>query len=227
MKNHVSSALVSLLLAGAANATVLDFEAFASGVIVDNEYSALGVMISVDNTGGGPDLGVVFDTDNPTGGDTDLAGPFDNDTRGSLSPGKVLIIQENGPCNTETCETPDDEGSRAAGSITISFGGPVTLDTIDFFDVETPEAGPGDDNRITLFDVDGIAMALDFYTPDTGGDNRWDQVFFGISGVSAIQINLGGSGAIDNIAFQPVPVPAALPLFGFALAGLGFLRRKR
>ena len=216
-----------LLLAGVAQSAILDFEAFASGTIIDNEYSALGITISVDNTAGGPDLGVVFDTENPTGGDTDLAGPFSSDGLGQLSPGKVLIIQENGPCSATSCDTPDDEGGRAAGSITISFGGPITLETIDFFDVETPEAGPGEDNRITLFDVNGAAIALDFFTPDTGGDNRWDQVFFGISGVTAIQINMGGSGAIDNIAFQPVPVPAAFPLLITALAGLGFLRRRK
>ncbi len=226
MKRLTMAILSSLLMAPLAQAEVLDFDGFAAGTIIDDEYSSLGITISVENFGGGPDLGVVFDTANPTGGDTDLAGPFANDTLGALSPGKVLIIQERGPCNQFTCDVPDDEGSRPAGAILINFGGLVTLQSIDFFDVEPPEAGPGDDNRITLFDAAGVAMSLDFFTPDTGGDNRWAQVLFGIDGVSAIQINLGGSGAIDNIAFQPVPIPAALPLFAAALAGLGFMRRR-
>jgi hypothetical protein len=36
-----------------------------------------------------------------------------------------------------------------------------------------------------------------------------------------------GAGSIDNIVISQVPVPAALWLFGSALAGLGWLRRKQ
>ncbi len=228
MKRTIPALLV-LLGAQSASAALLDFEGFAAGTIIDDEYSALGVTISVTNVGGGPDLGVIFDTANPTGGDDDLAGPF-MPAPGSgldiLDPGNVLIIQENDDCDGLTCTEPDDEGSRAAGSIYIDFGGLVTLESIDFFDIQMSEAGPGEENRITLFDANGIALGLDFFTPDTGGDNRWDQVLFNVSGVSAVQINMGGSGAIDNIAYSPVPVPAAFVLFAGALAGLGFTRRQ-
>lgn len=221
-------ALLVLFAAHSASAELLDFESFAAGTIMDNDYGSLGVTIAVVNVGGGPDLGVVFDTNNPTGGDSDLAGPFapgPNNTLGDISPGHVLIIQENDNCDALSCSTPDDEGSRAAGSIHIEFGGLVNLNSIDFFDIEIEESGPGDDNRIILFDANGLAMNLDFFTPDTGGNNRWDQVLFSVSGVSALQINMGGSGAIDNISYTVVPVPAALLLFSGALAALGFTRR--
>ncbi|MEM9058300.1 MAG: thrombospondin type 3 repeat:Cna B-type [Pseudomonadota bacterium] len=221
-------ALIVLLGAHSASAAVLDFEGFAAGTIIDDEYSSMGITISVQNIGGGPDLGVVFDTGNPTGGDDDLGAPFapgpDNEL-GMLDPGNVLIIQERDNCDGLTCTVPDDEGTRAAGHIRIDFGGLVELSSIDFFDIEMAETGPGEENRITLFDANGMAMSLDFFTPDTGGDNRWDQVEFNVSGVSAVQINLGGSGAIDNIVFTPVPVPAAFMLFAGALAALGFTRR--
>ena len=48
-----------------------------------------------------------------------------------------------------------------------------------------------------------------------------------------IELNMGGSGAIDNIVFTAaempsVPVPAAIWLFGSGLIGLvGFARGKR
>jgi hypothetical protein len=35
----------------------------------------------------------------------------------------------------------------------------------------------------------------------------------------------GGTAMVDLLT--PVPVPAALPLFGAALAGLGMMRRRR
>lgn len=37
----------------------------------------------------------------------------------------------------------------------------------------------------------------------------------------------GGAMAIDNLQFSTVPVPAAVWLFGSALAGLGWMRRKQ
>ena len=37
----------------------------------------------------------------------------------------------------------------------------------------------------------------------------------------------GLSPVLDNITLQAVPVPAAVWLFGSALAGLGFMRRKQ
>ena len=107
---------IAALSLGSANAAVIDFENFAAGTIMDTEYVMLGVVaISAVNLRGGPDLAVVFDSTNPTGGDTDLGGPFSNLTLGSSSPGNLLIIQENDNCDEFTCQVPDDEGSRRAG----------------------------------------------------------------------------------------------------------------
>ena len=217
----------ALLLAfGPANATVLDFENFDAGTIMDTEYAALGVTIAAVNLGGGPDLAVVFDSRNPTGGDSDLGAPFSNPVLGSASPGNLLIIQENDNCDSFSCTTPDDEGSRPAGQLIISFDEGVLLQSIDFFDVEGVESNAG--SAIELYDDENVLIPSSFFVPDTGGDNMWSQVFFGVSQVKTIVINMGGSGAIDNIAFESrvVPVPAALPLLLTALAGLGAFRRR-
>lgn len=119
-----------------------------------------------------------------------------------------------------------DEGSRPGGQFIFEFDQAVTLNSIDFFDVEVQESGPTDDNRISLYDINDNLIALDFFTPDTGGDNQWAQALFGVEGVSRIEINMGGSGAIDNIDVTVIPVPAALPLFLTALGGLGFMRKR-
>jgi hypothetical protein len=226
----VTTALMFSLSPGA-YASVIDFEDQTAGTIVDDEYASL-VDISVINYTG-PNLAVLFDTTAMTasGGDNDLLGPFNhkNDLLRGFVTGNVLIIQENvDSCNTDICKDPDDEGSRPAGKFIFDFNTVISLESIDFFDVETAENGTTVNNAIRLFDVDdNEIMPGTFYTPDTGGDNMWDQLVFNVDGVKRIELNLGGSGAIDNIRYSVIPVPAAVWLFGSGLIGLIALARRK
>ncbi len=213
-----------------ASATVIDFEGLLAGRIIDDEY-ADDVNVRVENYGGGPDVGVVFNTNQPTGGDVDLGGPFDslNDAlQDRYRPGNVLIIHERYDCGQNYCDEPDDEGSRRAGAFFFDFVAAVTLESIDFFDVETDENGSRPENAIRLFDAaDNEIMPGMFYTPDTGGDNMWGQLEFNVGGVKRIELNMGGSGAIDNITYSVIPIPSAVWLFGSGLVGLVVLARRK
>ncbi|MEE4109297.1 MAG: thrombospondin type 3 repeat:Cna B-type [Halieaceae bacterium] len=261
----VSALALAALPASVSALTVIDFETDASGnaithgQIIDIEY-APGVTISAENLSG-PDLAVAFDTGLSGTADPDLEAPFydfieddftaagdksrysfagdvrDGTAGVSDDPGNVLIIQQDAAgCDADSCDTPNDEGSRPAGSFTIKFARSVFLDYIDFFDVEIAEDDPP--NPINLFNSAGDEILADtFFTPNTGGDfnvdatsyvgdgsqsgrtNSWDRVFFGNALVAMIRINMGGSGGIDNIAFHtpttvPVPAPATLLAFG-------------
>jgi hypothetical protein len=226
LKKYLLAGVV-LCAEASVHAAVIDFEGYAPGTIIDNEY-APAVTLHTINLGGGPDAGVVFDTGNPTGGDSDLGAPFSN-TSGLPSnymPGNVLIIQENHTCDTLTCTNPDDEGSRRAGTFYFDFSSSITLNSIDFFDIESAENGTTENNAIKLFDAADNLIST-FHTPYTGGDNTWDQLVFDVSGVKRIELNMGGSGAIDNIAYTVIPVPAAAWLFASGLVALsGIARRK-
>ncbi|MAT92417.1 MAG: thrombospondin type 3 repeat:Cna B-type [Halioglobus sp.] len=216
-------------LATSAQALVIDFEGHSAGTIIDDEYTGLsfnGVNVARGNAS---NLATIFDTTSPTGGDTDLAGPFANANLGALNPGNVLILHEHPhECDGTTCSDPDDEGRRPAGYFDIDFGTAVTLNSIDFFDIEGAENGATPNNAISLFDAFDVEISAGtFYTPHTGGDNTWDRLQLGVAGVKSMRIRLGGSGAIDNIDYivprdQPpeVPVPAT-PLL--LLLGLGLL----
>lgn len=230
MKKIFLAGALALCAYPQAHADVITFEGFDAGTIIDSEYAPL-LSISVDNRGGGPDVAVVFDTLNPSGGDLDLGGPFDSINPAladNYTTGNVLIIHENYTCGTDTCRNPDDEGSRPAGVFHLVFDQLVTLQSIDFFDVEIAENGKTANNAIKLFDdANNEIMPDSFYTPNTGGDNMWNQLVFDVDGVKRIELGMGGSGAIDNIAFSVVPVPAAVWLFGSGLIGLLALARRK
>lgn len=260
----VASALAS---AGPASALTIDFQKYIadgdglfnddtfSGQIFDNEYAAqipgaptgLGVTVSAQNAANtGFDLAVVFDTENPTGGDTDLEQPFQQLANPSLGfgsglgplgtqdPGRIIIIQEHnsGTCDGTSCSSADDEGARPAGIITLVFTDAVTVTGTDFFDIEEAENGSTDNNAVLFFDaavggtelIDTISGSV-LHTPFTGGDNTWDRLVYNVEGVRRIEIHMGGSGGIDNITIR-VPEPGTLALFAFGLAGLGFMRRR-
>ena len=83
---------------GAASAatTTIDFEEFSAGDII-TEVSAGGLNIGVTtNSNGSSDLGIIFDTNNVTGGDFDLGSPFNDGAGGILAPGNALIISDEG-----------------------------------------------------------------------------------------------------------------------------------
>ncbi len=207
-----------------ANAEVIDFEGYTAGTIINHQYTD--VTVSAVNNGGGPNVAVTFNTAAPTGDDLDLGGPFGPY---DYDPGNVLIIHETDNCDTNSCDNPDDEAS--GGVFTFDFESLILLDSIDFFDIETSENGQTPNNAIKLFGADDNEIMADmFYVPGTGGDNTWGQLLFGVEGVKRIELNLAGSGAIDNITYSRarIPVPAAVWLFGSGLIGLvAFARRKK
>lgn len=252
----------ALLAAAPAQAGVIDFEVDGSGAaillgdVINTQYAAgifgappgIGATFSAINPNRSHDFLVAFDTDNPTGGDSDLAGPFlpgNNNTtgEGALSPGNVLIIQENtdsctpdGNGGYTNCSDPDDEGRRPAGTISVVFTDAVSLVSMDLFDIELLENGMTENNRIRLYSdaAKTLPINIDFFTPAMGSgnaaNNKWDRVMFGVDDVMAIDINFNGSGALDNIVFDygvPVPAPGALILLGLGMLGLGMTRRTR
>ncbi len=227
---QIVAGILSCVLASAAQAnTILTFEGFDKGTIIDNEYTAShGVTINGYNVDrNANNMGVIFDTAAHPTADPDLEAPFYNvngQNLGVANPGNVLIIHEHpGECDGITCgDDPDDEGSRPAGYFDILFDTAVTLNSIDFFDIEAQENGNSVNNLISIF---GTGTYDPFYTPATGGDNTWGRLNFNVMGVTSLRIKLHGSGAIDNINFTAVPGPSTFILFGLGVLGCVIRRR--
>ena len=255
MRELVAIAALTLVWAVPASAWQLDFEdpTLAAGSIVDEGVFGRfdlgdGITAGISawrHSGGGmaPNPAVVFDTNNPTGGDNDLGAPFAQGPGPHLPqdfnhrPDQVLILHENlGTCSATVCTNPDDLGQGPAGGFDINFNRGVILDWLDFFDIETGENGSSDmsKNGITLYGDIGQILHTTF-TPFTGGDNTWDRRLFvaagntpGIAGVHRMEIRLGGSGAIDNLTGRSpptVPEPATWLLLLLGLAALAYRQR--
>lgn len=248
---------VAVLACSSAPADIIDFEGLATGQIVDSEYSSIGVTIAVNNRNRGPntseafddiapgvDIGVVFDTSSPTGGDWDLATPSSGGNLEGVSLGNILIIEENqtdGNGDGIIDGPPDDEGGRPAGTIYLLFDDPISSIGFDLIDIEVAESELGwfaaffsdgtEIGTVVFSDLAGLVHSMGEIEFGDNTANRIDPFFasdFGESGFDEVQLRLGGSGGIDNIIFEhPVPEPATLSLMAMGLAGAAWRGRRR
>ena len=253
----VAASAACWMMAFGAHGLTIDFEGLEHGRIVNTQYlTSLGVNIAVENTGGGPDLGVAFNTNASNTYDPDLESPWSG---GNLAQntdlGNILIIQENSVGISDgIADKPDDEGSRPAGNITLSFNGAIDYFGFDLIDVEGPSEYGNDSGYYATFYQSGTVVnqigfgdlinhASAFYDSTISfGNNKINRISPIISGTNGIGVfdevvlNFGGSAGIDNIVFDytpptnpnsPVPEPATLSLLGMGLAGLVMRNRKR
>lgn len=232
---------------------VLDFDNFENGQIIDSEYTAnYGVTIDSvnykkyhkqnDNVYGRQ---VAFDTTKNKTRDSDLE--FNNieneyndassnfaytalnipGYQGAVTPGNVLILQENGNgCKDGVCDKPDDEQRRAAGYFEFSFSSLVSILNLDFFDIEDQAGQDSKFYAIQFFDNDNNEIHKNNYLPTMGDGQFVRQAFSGINNVKRLVLNMPGSGAIDNLAFKTAEVPEPTA-FAFFLIALGFTFRTK
>jgi hypothetical protein len=208
-----------VLAASTAHGAVVDFETFAAGDVVTGVTFTDGTtadVVTVSNRAGGSNQAGIFDTNNPTGNDSDLGGPFASASGGApLSPGNILIIL--GPVNP-ALGGPDDDAE--GGTITFSFSRAVDLLSFNYFDTE---AAIG--NGLTVTSDTGESSGL-----LNANNNQYDTFSTPFLGITTVTFSFGGSGGIDSLEIADVsriPVPAALPLFFSALGMFWLMGRTR
>ena len=144
---------------------------------------------------------MLFDTDNVTGEDFDLA---------TKDLENVLIISEDGDAND-----PDDLAT--GGTINLSFDELVAVNNIGLLDID--EAG----SSITFYDRD--SNPIETIEVDNLGDNSFQKLEFDVTNVASLDINLAGSGAVTGIDYQPVEndTYSNIYVFGDSLVDTGNL----
>ena len=145
---------------------------FTAGTVVSDQFE--GVEFSTSSEFGL----MLFDTDNPTGGDFDLR---------ATGIGNVLIISEDG-----NSANPDD--NAAGGTINVEFDELALVNRIGLLDIE--ESG----GTITFYDE--TAAIIEVAEIPGAGDNVAQELNFDISNVASLELNLAGSGALTELDFS-------------------------
>ena len=155
----------------------IDFNNLATGENVTNQYEDIGVRVSATATPPGSDKAMIFDSNAPTGGDTDLATDnLDN----------VLIISEDG-----NAAAPND--NETGGAFTFKFDDPVSIKSLTFLDIEGGA-------RLLFFGADGGLLSEQWVAPT--GDNGQSVVQLFVPGTVRFEVEMEGTGAIDNLVFD-------------------------
>lgn len=211
--------------------------ALVHGEVVDTDFA--GVTITAVNPNKAFDLAVVFDTTVMGTSDPDLEDPFTAGNAAGETLGNALIVAENDTgCGDDVCDDPDDEGPNPPTLLgfELVFAGDVEAFSLTAIDFESGQAAGA---SLTFFD-DGFQVGQVFLsefecavgvfcdpTVDFAGDNSANHLpeitaaALGLAGFfDEVHIDLNGSGSIDNLAWTPVPEPAAfwlLAMGAFAL----------
>lgn len=207
---------------GGGQTQALDMEGLPAGTIVDQLFGEQGlgpVRIKGTNPalGGVFNAAVIFDSSNPTGGDTDLGtpnedfgGPGIGDGGSAGQPfqndkalGKLLIVAGNltDADADGLVDNPDDanvQGNRLILNFGGVPGGTVRVDAITLVDVEV------DEPRVQAELYTSAGALIVTFTLEAVGDNGVGTFSLGPTpDVARMEIVLNGSGAIADIFVSP------------------------
>jgi hypothetical protein len=199
---------------------VIDFEGIPPGTIVDSLHSGYGIsgdpidgFVSVNAFN--PDLGdvnaaMIFDARCPpgnvpadcSGNDADLFNP---------SFGNTLIISE------DLDTTDPDDGDVPGSKISFEYsnlgdGSGAYVESLEVQDIEEDQ-GELEDAKITFFEGGlGGTPVGEVDIPHTGNGNT-ALVPVNMAGVDAMEVDLAGSGTLNNIRFTAQPTAVELLYF--------------
>ncbi len=213
------STILCLAFAGPAVAKVLDFGAalqpLPAGTILDRvKIDEHGWMrVECRNEGDGPDVCIVFDSADPTGGDNDLGTPNEDfggpgegegGERDGAGPnrealGKLIIVPDNicDPDGDGLVDVPNDEADGGVVTLTFSHAGRLSFKLVD---VDRDE----DEPRFFLYHGEDLIGIL---TGESPGDNSVQKVDLADEGdIDKIKIALGGSAGIADVKLDVMQV---------------------
>jgi hypothetical protein len=176
---------------------------FSAGEILSEQWAPIGLHLSAESQipASQPNIAIVFDSSNPTGGDTDLVTPGygPNNTVGL---GKLIIMAENDidANNDDLIDDPDDAFN--GGLIHFDFDEAVTMCSATFIDVDDVDPGQGI-TRLRFYSDAGTTLIQSIICP-TGPDNNSTTLYFNVDNVKRLDVKFGGSGALGIISWCPV-----------------------
>ena len=152
---------------------VLDLSTLSAGDIVEQQFIESGVRVSSFDS---DNQVMVFDADNPSGGDAELGVP---------GQGNILILSEDG-------DGSDPDDNEDGGTFIFEFIGPATVNSLGFVDVE-------EGAEIRFYDEDGSLLS-EIDVP-AGADNTLFTQAINISGVFRMEVTLTSEGGVTDLNY--------------------------
>jgi len=178
-----------------------------AGTMVSGQWHGVDVHISAVNfKPGHPDKGIIFDSLNPTGGDSDLGGPTwgNGNIPADAVLGNLLIIAEDAVDSNSDglVDDPDDEAK--GGIIFFETSEPHCYFGFDLIDIEPHESNNG--HLVITLDGGGTYVVTFNNLPGADFGNNSANRFMIIAPqlgdtFKEVEFHLNGSGAVDNIVF--------------------------
>lgn len=176
----------------------VDVDSMAAGTILSDQFE--GISITTHDPNRHPAM--LFDTANPTGGDTDLGAPnadfggpgIGSGGRAGLPgensepQGMVIIISEDGDASD-----PDD--NNRGGQLIFEFAYDADFSYMTFLDVDEAPKNP----TVKLYDRDGTLFWS--AAAPAHGDNSFVQMNIDQTGVAKVVVDFPGSGSVDGLFF--------------------------
>lgn len=181
----------------------IDFEdagglALNAGDIITDQFSAWGIQVTTDDPERHPAM--IFDSSNPTGHDDDLGTPNQKFGGPGIGHGgksgrwkndvarqNILIISEDG-------DSSDPDDNARGGTLIFDFDVPTDIDDIRLLDVDSGR------NTIRLYDAAG--QLIGSKNIPRRGNNSVQLHVLDAQGVSKMEVNFAGSGAITDLVFD-------------------------
>lgn len=161
-----------------------DGEIMQAGRVIDEQWAAAGMHISADNKDvSHPDKAILFDTDDPTGGDDDLG----------VGLGMGLIIAEDDWDGDDDGLVDDPDDEQKGGSILFDFDAPATVTSVRLIDIdETPGT------QLRFYRNGDLETPTDVMTILSLGDGAIQDVHFHEEKVDRLEVFLKGSGMVGG-----------------------------
>jgi hypothetical protein len=163
----------------------IDFAGLAHGEVIDNQYAAQGVHVSVDANNGFPDAIIAFDTDLPPTHDVDLA----------VDIGNIAILAKNLTDSNSDGLVDDPDENDFGGKVTFTFDQDVSIGSFKFVDhdhqpSDFAAAYDASDNLITKVLIpiagNGSVQTVDV---NANGVRRFELVYRDSGGFTGIEVS--------------------------------------
>ena len=155
-----------------------------AGRVIDEQWADVGMHISADNKDVlHPDKAILFDTNNPTGGDDDLG----------VGLGMGLIIAEDDVDLNQDGLVDDPDDEMKGGSIFFDFDTPATVCRVRLVDIDEV---PG--TQLRFYRNGDLINPTDAMTIISLGDGAIQDVFVHEEKVDRLEVFFKGSGLVGG-----------------------------